>query len=76
MFNVYEVRPGGYYYGIALVAANSAEDANEHIRKFKDGDPFNVCCSHGYEPVNEDDKLADLHSNVEGVVYRGIYCMR
>lgn len=72
MMKVYEISSNVHYYGIALVAANSAEEANEYIMKFKEDDPNNILDSFGYSFVDEDDCLEDLSSNKAGIVYYGI----
>lgn len=41
MYKVYKVEPRMYYYGLSLVAANSAEEANLIISEFKKDDTNN-----------------------------------
>lgn len=73
-YKVYEVTPKlSCYRGLALVAAKSAEDANCCIDKFIKDDPENLDDSWGYSKVSEEDVIEVLHSEIEGIIYRGIY---
>lgn len=72
MFKVYKVTSGACYTGYALVAANSAEEANKHIATFKNSDKDNTCDSWGYDKVYEDDRIEHLFSDEEGIIDYGI----
>lgn len=69
MYKVYHMSPASHYYGFALVAANSAEDANEHIAERKAEDPDNRWDSFGYCYVAECDQIEYLTSSIEGFVF-------
>ena len=68
MYKVYEVTPRSCYYGYALVAANSAEEANEHISFLKDLDPTNKWDYFGWEYVTEDDVVENIFADCEGIM--------
>lgn len=72
MFKVYTVTSGCCYSGIALIAANSAEEANEFIRSFKGWDTDNKCNSYGHDFVTEDDIIEGLFAEQTGYIYDGI----
>lgn len=73
MFKVYKVYSEPHYAGCALVAANSAKEANEFIKSFKDSDENNCCDSYGYCYVDEDDLIEHLSSDIEGLIEQSIY---
>ena len=74
MYKVYEIFPEyGCYSGIALVAAESVEEANEYIREFKSRDKDNKCDSWGYSYLSKDDDGHEhLFSDVKGIIDYGI----
>ncbi len=72
MYKVYEVTPRSCYYGYALVAANSAEEANEHISFLKDLDPTNKWDYFGWEYVTEDDVVENIFADCEGIMKSNI----
>ena len=73
-YKVYEISPKlGCYRGLSLVAAESAEKANQIIRKFIADDPNNNKDSWGYNYVAEYNIIEGLYSEQEGVVHMGIY---
>ena len=73
-FPVYKITPNqGCYSGMALVAANTAAEANEFIDSFKEHDTKNVNDSWGYGCVDEDDKIDYLFSTVTGIIDYGIW---
>jgi hypothetical protein len=72
LYKVYEVTPRSCYYGYALVAANSAEEANEHISVLKDLDPTNKWDYFGWEYVTEDDIVENIFADCEGIVKSNI----
>ena len=43
MYKVYHMNPGACYGGFALIAAMSAEEANEYIANYKEQDSSNAC---------------------------------
>lgn len=64
MYKVYHISPASHYCGFALVAANSAEDANEHIAERKaEWDFFGYCY------VSECDQIEYLTSSLEGFIF-------
>lgn len=73
MFKVYEVTSGCCYSGIALVAANSAEEANKFIHSFKACDTDNMGNSYGHEFVTEDDVIEGLFAEQDGYILDRIY---
>ena len=75
MYKVYKVLPQMYYHGMALVAADSAEEANLFISDFKRYDTNNWNDSWGYCGVDEYDAIEGLLSENKGIVLHGIhYC--
>ncbi len=72
-FPVYKVSSKIYYGGSALVAAHSAEEANEFIDAFKEVDKNNSADSWGYDYVDEDDKLDYIFATCTGILDHGIY---
>jgi hypothetical protein len=73
-YKVYEITPRlGCYQGFALVAANSAEEANHFIDKFIKDDPENKMDSWGYSKVSEHDVIEDAYSESEGIIRHGIF---
>lgn len=75
VYNVYEIYPSrSCYSGIALVGAESVEQANEFILKFKKEDSLNHCDSWGYGYVDDDElPLRHLFSDTLGIIDYGIY---
>lgn len=68
-YKVYKISPSDYYNGSSLVAAESAEEANEFIKSFKEAN--NDCNSLGYSFVDEDDVLDYVRSSVTGIIDYG-----
>lgn len=73
MYKVYHMNPGACYGGFALIAAMSAEEANEYIADYKEQDASNACNSYGWTYVYEDDAIEDLTSSIGGIVYNYVY---
>lgn len=73
MYKVYHMNPGTCYSGFALIAAMSAEEANEYIANYKEQDASNVYNSYGWTYVYEDDVIENLTSSVGGIVYNSVY---
>ena len=73
MYKVYYMSPSSCYSGFALIAAMSAEEANECIANFKERDSNNKYDSYGWTYVYEDDAIEELSSNVGGIIYDHIY---
>lgn len=61
------------YTGYSLVAAKTAEEANEYIRQFKESDKGNLRDSKGYSFVTEDDVKNSIYSEESGIVLHGIH---
>lgn len=72
MYKVYAVTASCYYDGLSLVAADSVEEANEFIERFKKNDKNNRCDSWGYDKVYEHDLIDGLYAEEKGFVYYGI----
>lgn len=72
MYKVYKIHSMPHYEGFALVAANSAEEANEFIKSFKYSDRNNHCNSYGYCYIDENDLLDHLSSDIEGLIDQSI----
>ena len=73
-YKVYEISPKlSCYRGLSLVATESAEKANQIIRKFINDDPNNNMDSWGYSYVAEYNIIEGLYSEQEGIVHMGIY---
>lgn len=72
-YKVYPIDSRSHYIGSALVAADSAEEANELIDEFKDSDTKNHLDSYGYSYVYESDRIEDVFSIRKGIVHFGIY---
>lgn len=72
-YPVYKIWPRTHYIGTSLVAAASAEKANEIIREFKEKDTNNIHNSWGYLEVEESDCLPELSSKVEGIILEEIW---
>ena len=73
MYKVYHMNPGTCYDGFALIAAMSAEQANEYIANYKEQDASNVYNSYGWTYVYEDDVIENLTSSVGGIIYNYVY---
>ena len=61
---VYIINSNTGYQGNALVAAESADEANKFIDDFD---------SWGYCHVNEGDAIEDVYAERKGILYYGIY---
>lgn len=60
------------YTGIAIIAAESAEEANSYIESFKYCDKNNSANSFGLCYVKEDDQIPELSSSKKGIIYNTI----
>lgn len=67
------MNPGVCYGSFALIAAMSAEEANEYIANYKEQDASNVYNSYGWTYVYEDDVIENLTSSVGSIVYNYVY---
>lgn len=72
-YKVYIVDSGAYYGGKALVAAESAEEANKFIDDFVHRDSHNHGDSWGYCHVDEGDSIEEVYAKEKGILYYGIY---
>ena len=72
-YKVYVVDPRAYYGGKALVAAESAEEANKFIDDFVHRDSHNHGDSWGYCHVYEGDSIEEVYAKQKGILYYGIY---
>ena len=72
-YKVYAIDSEGYYRGNALVAADSADEANKFIDDFVDRDPHNHSDSWGYCHVDEDDVVEGVYAEQKGILYYGIH---
>lgn len=70
---VYHMDPGVCYNGYALIAAESAEQANEMILDYKKSDPHNKYDSFGFCYVDEMDAIDSLTSSETGIIYNRVY---
>lgn len=75
---VFRCDPKANYSGMALVAANTAEEANKVVEAFKACDYFNTADSHGYGKIYDDDCIPYLTANYNypeiilyGIFYSG-----
>ena len=73
MYKVYKIEPRRYYHGMALVAAESVEEANEFINSFIKKDVRNYGDSWRYCHVSEYDIIEDIFSKNKGIVFCEIY---
>lgn len=71
-YNVYKIDSTLCYYGISLVAAKDADEANDFIQEFKREDFSNTLDSKGYSYVDETDVLEDVYSERKGIIMYGI----
>lgn len=72
--NVYRISANqNCYSGEAFVGANTAEEANDHIRYFKECDKNNFSNSWGYSYVTEDDIEPHLFTDINGIITYGIW---
>ena len=70
MYKVYDMMVTGPYNGTVLIAASSAEEANNFIRNFKASDPNNKYNSYAYTPdLTENDVVEGLFAEDSGWVY-------
>jgi hypothetical protein len=67
-YKVYRMDAEGEARGSALIAANSAEEANKFIRVFINSDTNNECYSKSYTFVSEKDCIDGLHSDITGII--------
>lgn len=72
-YKVYVIDSDAYYHGKAIVAAESAEEANKFIDDFVHNDPHNQSDSWGYSHVDEDDAVEDVYAERKGILYYGIH---
>lgn len=71
-YKVYEINSKCSYIGTSLVAAKSAEEANEFIESYREIDKDNKCDSWGYSDVSEEDVIENLWSEESGIINHGI----
>lgn len=71
-YKVYKIDSNSSYIGYSLVAANTAEEANQYIGSFREEDSDNKCDSWGYANVSEDDVLEHIFSDEPGIIDYGI----
>lgn len=67
MYKVYSCGSKNHYMGTALIAAESADEANQIIQVFKNSDPNNKADSWGYETVTESDHY-DQFADEKGIL--------
>ena len=72
-YKVYEIDSKCSYIGTSLVAARTAEEANEYIESYREFDKDNKGNSWGYSDVGEDDVIENLWSEESGIIKHGIY---
>lgn len=72
-YKVYKMYADGPYGGSALIAANSAEEANKCIDDFIDSDKDNKFNSYSYHHVDEDDCIQCLSSDEHGIIEDDIW---
>lgn len=72
-YKVYEIDPTYGYHGKALVAANSAIEANKIIDEFQQEDSDNVSDSRGYSHVDEFNCISSIRSEEKGILLYEIY---
>lgn len=71
-YNVYKVDPEACYFGFALVAAKSVEDANKFIDIHKEVDSNNECDSWGHSHVYDGDMIENVYATEEGYIFNCI----
>lgn len=72
-YNVYVIPAECNYSGVALVAAENAEKANQYIDAFITEDSHNECNSYGYCHTSEYELIDEIYAERPGIIYRGIY---
>lgn len=72
MYKVYRIYSKMDYTGYSLIAANTAEEANWMIEDFKKSDSRNLNDSYGYDYVDENDVIENLHADYTGFILHGI----
>ena len=72
MYKVYRIYSKVDYTGYSLIAANTAEEANQMIEDFKKSDSRNLNDSCGYDYVDENDVIENLHADYIGFILHGI----
>lgn len=72
MYKVYRIYSKIDYTGYSLIAANTAEEANQMIEDFKKSDSRNLNDSYGYDYVDENDVIENLHADYTGFILHGI----
>ena len=70
---VYHMDPYMLYGGFALIAAETADEANEMILDYKKHDPHNQSNSFGFCYVDELDRIYELTSSEKGIIYNRVY---
>ena len=71
--NIYISRCEACYTGYSIVAAKTADEANEYIKQFKERDKGNLGDSKGYSFVDEDDIVREVYTERSGIVLHGIH---
>jgi len=75
LYKVYKIEANSSYIGTSLVAARTADEANNYIDNFREIDKDNKSDSWGYHNVSEDDVLENIWSSEVGIIDYGIrYC--
>ena len=72
-YKVYQIYPNAHYRGYALIAAETADEANAYIRAFKDSDKSNSMDSYGYSEVDEGDVIDGIWAECKGFANHQIY---
>lgn len=72
LYKVYESQSFMNYTGIALIGADSAEEANDYIREFKEYDSSNEMNSLGMRFVDSTDEVKELRSIQNGIILNEI----
>ena len=67
-YKVYEIDSKCSYICTSLVAAKTAEEANEYIKSYREVDKDNKGDSWGYSDVSEDDIIENLWSEEPGII--------
>ena len=72
-YKVYRVDPRNCYRGYALIAAETADEANAFIKAFQEDDKNNRMDSWGYDKVDESDVIDGIWAENKGFVNEEIY---
>lgn len=72
-YKVYQINPLSCYRGYALIAAETADEANAFIMDFQEHDKNNRMDSWGYDKVDESDVIDGIWAEDKGFVNYKIY---